>query len=105
MAQQNKQMRVGAQEGFAHDSVKLPLLATGNMYEVDSSIYFLNWKNTLSVQIFDLFQLRRLFSHTFVSLVNEAGKNEDRIKLLTQWLLMPSKFTTKQLLFMPLKIL
>ncbi len=37
MAQQGKQMRVGACEGFAYHSVKLFLLANGNSYEVDSN--------------------------------------------------------------------
>ncbi len=50
MAQQGKQMRVGARKGFAYHSVKLKgfayhsvklvLLANGNMNEVDS-IHFL----------------------------------------------------------------
>jgi hypothetical protein len=35
MAQQGKQTRVGACEGFAYRSVKLVLLANGNKYEVD----------------------------------------------------------------------
>jgi hypothetical protein len=41
MAQQGKQMRVGARKGFAYHSVKLVLLANGNGYEVDSSMVFL----------------------------------------------------------------
>jgi hypothetical protein len=36
MAQQGKQMRVGARKGFANHSVKLVLLANGNRFEVDS---------------------------------------------------------------------
>jgi hypothetical protein len=36
MAEQGKQMRVGAQEDFAYHSVKLVLLANGNSYEVQS---------------------------------------------------------------------
>jgi hypothetical protein len=40
MAQQGKQMRVGARKGFANHSVKLVLLATGNGYEVDSNTFF-----------------------------------------------------------------
>jgi hypothetical protein len=43
MAEQGKQMRVGAdgaREGFAYDSVKLVLLANGNRYEVDSNTFF-----------------------------------------------------------------
>jgi hypothetical protein len=39
MAQQNKQMRVGAREGFAYQSVKLVLLANVNRYEVDSNTF------------------------------------------------------------------
>jgi hypothetical protein len=42
MAQQGKQLRVGAREGFAYHSVKLVLLATGNRYEVDSNTFFLS---------------------------------------------------------------
>jgi hypothetical protein len=42
MAQQGKQMRVGAREGFAYHSVKLVLLAIGNRYEVDSNAFFLS---------------------------------------------------------------
>jgi hypothetical protein len=41
MAQQGKQMRVGAREGFAYHSVKLVLVANGNRYEVDSNTLFL----------------------------------------------------------------
>jgi hypothetical protein len=44
MAQQGKQMRVGAREGFAYHSVKLVLLANGNRYEVDSNTLFLSGK-------------------------------------------------------------
>ncbi len=44
MAQQGKQMRVGACEGFAHHSVKVVLLANGNRYKVDSIKCFLNDK-------------------------------------------------------------
>jgi hypothetical protein len=35
MAQQGKQVRVGAREGFAYQSVKLVLMAKGSRYEVD----------------------------------------------------------------------
>jgi hypothetical protein len=42
MAQQGKQMRVGAREGFAYNSVELVLLANGNRYEVDSNTVFLS---------------------------------------------------------------
>jgi hypothetical protein len=44
MAQQGKQIRVGAREGFAYHSVKLGLLANGNRYDVDSSMYFISGK-------------------------------------------------------------
>jgi hypothetical protein len=40
MAQQGKQMRVGAREGFVYNSVKLVLLANGNRYEVESNTVF-----------------------------------------------------------------
>ncbi len=40
MEQQGKQMRVGAPEGFAYNSVKLVLLANDNRYEVDFSTHF-----------------------------------------------------------------
>jgi hypothetical protein len=39
MAQQGKPMRVGACKGFAYHSVKLALLANGNMIEVDSNVF------------------------------------------------------------------
>jgi hypothetical protein len=42
MAQQGKQMRVGACEGFGYHSVKLVLLANGNRYEVDSNTFFVS---------------------------------------------------------------
>ncbi len=44
MAQQGKQMRVGAREGFAYRSVTLVLLANGNMYKIDSNTLFLSGK-------------------------------------------------------------
>jgi hypothetical protein len=37
---QGKQMRVGAREGFACNSVKLVLLANDNRYEVDSCTFY-----------------------------------------------------------------
>jgi hypothetical protein len=40
MAQQGKQLRVGAHKGFAYHSVRLVLLANGNGYEVDSDTCF-----------------------------------------------------------------
>ncbi len=50
MAQQGKQMKVGAREGFAYHSVKLVLLANGNRYEVDyKTIFFLSDQAPLSM--------------------------------------------------------
>jgi hypothetical protein len=49
MAQQGKQMRVGAREGFAYHSVKLVLLANGDRYEVDSNTFFSKWWSPLSI--------------------------------------------------------
>ncbi len=40
MAQQGKQIRVGAREGFAYHSVELVLLANSNRYEVDFNTSF-----------------------------------------------------------------
>jgi hypothetical protein len=40
MAQQGKQMRVGARKGFAYHSVKLVLLAKGNRYVVHFNRFF-----------------------------------------------------------------
>jgi hypothetical protein len=40
MAQQGKQMRVGACQGFPYHSVKLVLMANGNRYEFDSDELF-----------------------------------------------------------------
>jgi hypothetical protein len=51
MAQQGKQMRVGACEGFAYHSVKLVLLANGNGYEVDSNTFFLSGKALYSFKL------------------------------------------------------
>jgi hypothetical protein len=42
MAEQGKQMRVGASTAFLYHSVKLVLLANGNRYEVDSNTIILN---------------------------------------------------------------
>jgi hypothetical protein len=44
MAQQGKQIRVGAREGFTFRSVKLALLANGNRYDVDfNAVFFSKW--------------------------------------------------------------
>jgi hypothetical protein len=42
MAQQGKQMRVGASKGFEYHSVKLVLLANDNKYDVDSNAFLLS---------------------------------------------------------------
>jgi hypothetical protein len=39
MAQQRKQVRVGACEGFSYNSLKLVLLANGNRCGVDSNTF------------------------------------------------------------------
>jgi hypothetical protein len=44
MAQQGKQMRVGARKRFAYHSVKLVLVANGNRYEGDSNTFFISGK-------------------------------------------------------------
>jgi MFS superfamily sulfate permease-like transporter len=44
MAQQCKQMRVGAWKGFAYHSVKVVILANSNRYDVDSNKFFLGGK-------------------------------------------------------------
>jgi hypothetical protein len=41
MAQQGKQIRVGARKGFAYHSMKLVLLANSNRYDVHSNMLFL----------------------------------------------------------------
>ncbi len=42
MAEQGKQMRVGACNGFACNSVELVLLANGYKYDVGSNVLFLS---------------------------------------------------------------
>jgi hypothetical protein len=49
-------VRVGAREGFEHNSAKLGLLANGNRYEVDSNTFF-KWKSPLSIESIALSQL------------------------------------------------
>jgi hypothetical protein len=44
MAQQGKQMRVGAREGFPYRLVKTVLLANGDRYGVDSNTFSLSGK-------------------------------------------------------------
>jgi hypothetical protein len=56
MAQQGKQMRVGACKGFAYYLVKVVAPANGNRYKVDSKA-FLKWKSPLYIQSIVLSQL------------------------------------------------
>jgi hypothetical protein len=49
MAQQGKQMRIGARKDFPCNSEKLVLLATGSRYEVDSNMVFSKWQSPLSI--------------------------------------------------------
>jgi hypothetical protein len=50
MAQQGKQIRVGACNGFAYRSVKLVLVANGNRYElIPKCFFFSNWQNLLFI--------------------------------------------------------
>ncbi len=51
MAQQGKQMRVGAREGFAYYLVKLVLQANGIRYEVGSNTFFLRGKTLYPFKI------------------------------------------------------
>jgi hypothetical protein len=68
MAQQGKQMRVGARKGFAYDSVKLVLLAKGNQYEVESNTLFISGKALSSFEVLP-FPNSGLSWHTFISVV------------------------------------
>jgi hypothetical protein len=52
MAQESKQMRVGAREGFAYHSVQLVLLANGNGYEFNSNTFFTCGKDLYSFTVF-----------------------------------------------------
>jgi hypothetical protein len=69
MAQQGKQMRVGARKGFAYHSVKLVLLANGNRYEVDSSTFFLSGKALYPFKLLPCSKSELFFFDTFVSVV------------------------------------
>jgi hypothetical protein len=51
MAQQCKQMRVGARKGFPYNSVELVLLANGNRYQVDSNEFFASDKALYPTEI------------------------------------------------------
>jgi hypothetical protein len=55
MAQQGKQMRVGACKGFPYHSVTLVLLANGNRYDVDSNTFLLSGKALYQFKILPLF--------------------------------------------------
>jgi hypothetical protein len=44
MAQQGKQMKVGACEGFAYHSFNLVLLVNGNRYAVDFNTFYVSGK-------------------------------------------------------------
>ncbi len=61
-------MRVGACEGFAHNSVKLVLLANGDRLEVDFSTFFLSGKALYPFKILPC-PNSELFWHTFISVV------------------------------------
>ncbi len=54
MAQQGKQMRVGARKGFAYHSVELVLLANGNRCEVDSNTFFQAVKPSIHLNKFQV---------------------------------------------------
>jgi hypothetical protein len=52
MAQQGKQMRVGARKGSAYHSVKLVSLANGNSwYDVGLNMFFSKWQGPLSIHL------------------------------------------------------
>ncbi len=70
MAQQGKQMRVGARKGSAYHSVKLVSLANGNSwYDVDLNMFFPNGK-ALSLSIYVLpCPNSGHFNHTLVTVV------------------------------------
>ncbi len=63
MAQQGKQMRVGARKGLAYHSVKLVLLANGNRCDVDYNTLFLKWQSLLFIWSIALSQLRPFLTH------------------------------------------
>jgi hypothetical protein len=71
MAQEVKQMRVGACAGFAYNLVKLVLLADHTRYEVDSKTFYVSGKAPYPFKI-----LPRpdsdLFRHIFISVVCSA---------------------------------
>jgi hypothetical protein len=56
MAQQDKQVRVGAREAFAYHSVELVFVANRDRYEVDSTASVLNGSRVL-------YALKTFFCH------------------------------------------
>ncbi len=67
MAQQGKQMRVGAREGFAYHLVELVILANGNIrYEADSNMFFSKWQNPLSIWSIAPFELWSFLTHIHI---------------------------------------
>jgi hypothetical protein len=54
MAQQGKQMRVGAYKGIAYQSVDLVGVAINNRFEVDSNTFFKVVKPTIHSKYFPL---------------------------------------------------
>jgi hypothetical protein len=71
MAQQGKQMRFGAREGFAYQSLNLVLLANHNRYEVDSTTFFPCGKALYPFKVL-LCPNSDIFWHTFISAVCDA---------------------------------
>jgi hypothetical protein len=74
MAQQGKQLRVGAREGFAYHSVKLVLLANGNRYEVDSNTFSLRGKALYLFKVMSALNSDLFHMHSFVSAVCAGDK-------------------------------
>jgi hypothetical protein len=73
MAQQGKQIRVGACKGFAYHSEKLGLLANGNRYEVDCNTYLSSAKALSQFIILPCLN-SDLLRHAFLSVV--CGYND-----------------------------
>jgi hypothetical protein len=65
MAQQGKQMRVGARKGFAYHSVKVVLLANVNRDEVDSNTFF-SGKALYSFEILPCFNSGLFDAHSYL---------------------------------------
>ncbi len=66
MAQQGKQMRVGAREGFAYHSLELVLLANVNEYEVDSNAFFLGGKALYPFTVLPCHNIDLFFTHVCI---------------------------------------